>query len=137
VPAPDDRPPDDRRLIVALSLVGLLFVAQAGALARQLVTGYRPFGAAPTRVPLSWDMFATHIERCEVSWDPPLLLGGPAIQRLSAIGRPFEWFVVRSTRADYRDLVRQGCQRSPHTRRARLDCWLPDGTRPREELDCR
>ena len=52
-----------QRLAAVLVLTGLVAV-QAIAFGAQLATGFRPFGAAPGRVPFSWDMFAIRLDRC-------------------------------------------------------------------------
>ncbi|HEY0708123.1 MAG TPA: hypothetical protein VGG33_15065 [Polyangia bacterium] len=128
--------PDDRRLIVTLALLLVLAVAQAGAFAKQFVLGFRPFGTPPVRVPLSWDMFSTHIERCEIAWQPPLPTAQGSIDKLSQTSRPLEWFAVRATQGDYRALVQQGCARAQAPTTATLACWLPDGRRVEEAIRC-
>jgi hypothetical protein len=124
-----------RRLLLVALFAGALFGAQLFALGRQLAAGYRPFGAPPVRVPLSWDMFATHIERCDVTWDPPLPVRG-GLARLAGLGRPIEWFPVMDRVESYRTMALHACRLAQAPTRITLRCWRPDGTRPRETLPC-
>ena len=124
-----------RRLaLVALFVAGLLGV-QLVALGQQLAAGYRPFGPPPVRVPLSWDMFATRIERCDVRWDPPLPVHG-GLDRFSRLAQPIEWFPVLDRVASYRRMATGACRLARVPTQISMRCWLPDGTRPEERLPC-
>ena len=129
-------PHGDRRLYLVVGFAVVLFGAQLAAFGRQLAAGYRPFGPPPVRVALSWDMFATHIERCDVRWDPPLPIGN-GLARFADLAKPFEWFPVYDRIATYRNVALAACARVQQPTRITLRCWLPDGTRPRQELRCR
>jgi hypothetical protein len=123
-----------RPVLVGLFVVGL-FGVQLYALGRQVASGYRPFGPPPLRVALSWDMFATRIERCDVRWDPPLPVRG-GLDRFSRLARPIEWFPVLDRVASYRRMATGACRLARVPTRISLRCWLPDGTRPEETLPC-
>ena len=101
---------------------------QALAFGRQFALGFRPFHTAPQRVPLSWDMFAIDIERCDIRWSPPLQIDGTTIPSLHALSAPFEWDVVYNTREHYRAVAKYACVTSapgPDARkRYRLTCWI-------------
>src|SRR5687767_12699997 len=79
------------RPVRVAAFVGLLAAGQLAALGLQFARGFVPFRRAPGRVPYSWDMFATDIERCDVRWDPPVVVGGRRIASLRDSGLPFEW----------------------------------------------
>jgi hypothetical protein len=128
--------PTRRPAVVAL-LVALLAGAQLAALGAQWRAGFRPFVHEPGRVPLSWDMFAVRIERCDVAWAPSLPVDdGPPIARMSERARPLEWFAVYDTRESYRAVGLQGCSLARPGTRVTLSCHLPDGTSAREAFDC-
>ena len=101
--------PLDRSPAYVASFVLLLALPQAWALAEQLRLGYRPFGHAPVRVPLSWDMFSTAISRCDVRWDPPLDLGPKKLARMREAGVTLEWDPVYDRVEDYAYAGRIGC----------------------------
>jgi hypothetical protein len=124
-----------QRLLLVALFAGALLGAQLVAMGRQLAAGYRPFGAPPVRVPLSWDMFATRIERCDIEWNPPLPVDG-GLDRFSRRARPIEWFPVFDRVESYRRLALHTCRLARAPTRMTLRCWLPDGSRPRETLSC-
>jgi hypothetical protein len=82
-------------------VVAFLALQQGAAMVRQWQEGYRPFVRAPQRVPLSWDMFAVEIERCELSWDQPVYWLGRPMRRLRDLGSALEWDPVYNRRSDY------------------------------------
>ena len=114
-----------------VGLVILLFGLQLAALAGQLRRGFRPFGAPPVRVPLSWDMFATRIERCTMGFQPAFPIApGKELSNLTEAGEPIEWFPVFDRLETYRLVARASCKQARPGTRIYLRCWLPDGTRP-------
>jgi hypothetical protein len=127
----------DRSPVYVAGLLAVLVLAQTAALATQVARGYRPFGDAPGRVPLSWDMFATNITRCDVHWDPPLVNQGHVIARLSDTGMPFEWDPVYDTLADYVMAARIGCSRAPGGTTVTLLCFTGSGETLHDAFDCR
>lgn len=127
--------PGRRRLVLVGVFAGALFGLQLVALARQLAAGYRPFGQPPVRVALSWDMFATRIERCDVRWDPPLPVRG-GLSRFADLAQPIEWFPVLDRMESYRRMALGACRLARAPTRIHIRCWRPDGTRPEQELAC-
>ena len=119
------------------AFVGLLTLAQLGALGRQFRAGYRPFLHAPTRVPFSWDMFSTAISRCGIEWDPPLRLPGKRFGRLRDAGLPLEWDPVYDRVEDYVAAAEAGCTRATDPTVVRLLCFTRDGTTVRHAFVCR
>ena len=117
-----------RRIGAGLVLLGLV-VVQASACWKQVSLGFRPFGAPPTRVPFSWDMFAVAIERCDLKWDPPLPLWNSAngISRLRNVAPVLEWDPVFDRRDEYREVGRAACEFALPNTRVALRCFTKDG----------
>jgi hypothetical protein len=127
--------------VYAFAVCAALVGAQAHAFGSQWQLGFRPFGTAPQRVPLSWDMFSVEIERCGVDWQPPLRWDDKIIHRLSDLGAPVEWDLVFNRREDYRAAAAYACgQRAlpdvAGRRRFELHCFAPRRDETREELAC-
>jgi hypothetical protein len=123
----------------AVLFAALLFLPQAGALALQVRGGFRPFAHEPRRVPLSWDMFAVRIDRCDVEWDPPLPApdaGDAGLRRLSERGLRLEWFPVYALRSHYRDAAWRGCELARKPTQVRLVCYTPEGRTVRDAFAC-
>jgi hypothetical protein len=118
------------------AFLALLILPQAYALARQFRLGFRPLGRAATRVPLSWDMFATSIERCGLTWSPPAAApsGRPASLR-DPMPR-LEWDIVGDSAEQYEQMGRMGCARAAERARVELRCARPDGTWEERGFDC-
>ena len=120
-------------------LVALLVAAQGVALAVQVADGFVPFGPPPGRVPLSWDMFATSVERCDVTWTPPL--EGPRggeLASLADLAPRLEWNLVLPAADDFEQLGTRICQlrpRAPGTR-MHLTCFFMDGRREERDDAC-
>jgi hypothetical protein len=126
----------DRNPVYVAGFLSVLVLAQATALVTQVARGYRPFRDAPTRVPLSWDMFATAITRCDVRWDPPLVNEGHVIARLRDAGMRFEWDPVYDFLADYVTTARIGCARAPEST-VTLLCFTSAGETVHDAFRCR
>jgi hypothetical protein len=126
------------RPLYVICFLALLAIPQALALAWQFHDGYRPFKAAPTRVALSWDMFAVRIERCDVFWNPPLPVPGRApLARLHQLASRLEWDFPLDTQADYRALTEWSCGRFKHPFHANLICLTPEGKVATSAVECR
>jgi hypothetical protein len=131
--------------------VALLVVTQAVAMGAQFASGYRPFGQAPIRVPLSWDMFATAISRCDVRWDPPLRtppqedleqsrrpgLWFHPLARLRDTGLPLEWDIVYDHVDDYEAAAHFGCTRATRGTLVTLLCFTSEGETKHDAFRCR
>jgi hypothetical protein len=124
-------------MYVAAVLVALA-APQLVATGSQFVRGFRPMRRAPARVALSWDMFATRIERCAVAWDPPLHTPYGPIGRLRDVGRRLEWDVVQDTVDDYETLALDVCRWAAPGRRTHvtLRCVAPAGHEVVGDFDC-
>ena len=127
----------DRSPAFVAAFLALLCLPQASALVLQVARGFRPFGAAPARVPFSWDMFANRVERCGVWWDPALEIPGLGrVEQLKDIEPGIEWDVVFDHAESYRDAGLALC-RFAGGRRVRLRCFKPDGSEWGNALECR
>lgn len=116
------------RKVWVLGIVVALFVPQAVAQVLQVQRGFRPFVQSPTRVSYSWDMFSTRVERCDVRWEPPLVVEGRSVERASDRSAPIEFDTVYDDREDYRGFAYDACTRFarvPTT--SHLRCALPSG----------
>jgi hypothetical protein len=122
-----------RSPITLLLLALLLGIPQLVGFSRQFGAGFRPFGAAPGRVTLSWDMFATRIERCGINWNPALPGG---IFELSQKSRAVEWQAVADTRAGYERIAAWACSKYHRPLRALLTCFLPSGKGESRVVEC-
>lgn len=110
-------------LILAL-LAGVQVWAQVG----QVASGYRPLTHAPVRVPFSWDMFAIKIERCAVSWQPPLLIDGKPVAKWRDRSAALEFDTVFDEAFYYDDAARLGCAfRSARVTTLTVACASSDG----------
>jgi hypothetical protein len=115
-----------------------LTAGQVAAQLGQLQSGFRPFWRAPGRVPYSWDMFSIQIDRCAISWDPPLLVDGKKVSRWADRAWPLEFDTVYNHASTYLGAAARGCQYrdSPKTR-ARLVCVTADGAIHEPAFTCR
>jgi hypothetical protein len=127
----------DRSPVYVAGFVALLVVTQAVAMGMQFASGYRPFGQAPTRVPLSWDMFATAISRCDVRWDPPLRTPLGPLARLRDTGQPIEWDIVYDNVSNYEAAAHYGCARGGRGTNVTLLCFTSEGETTRDAFRCR
>ncbi|RYF09325.1 MAG: hypothetical protein EOO40_07090 [Deltaproteobacteria bacterium] len=118
------------------AVVTLLAALQLAAFALQLILGFRPFGRPPQRVPLSWDMFAVRVERCALSWRPPVVLGGRRLPNLQALGMALEWDAVLNGIGAYEDLARRVCATSRQKGAAQLRCFVPEGHEVLRDIAC-
>jgi hypothetical protein len=129
--------PLDRNPLYVAGFLLFLIVPQGHALAQQFRLGYRPFGQAPQRVTLSWDMFSTAISRCDVRWDPPLNAEGRPLARLHDSGTALEWDPVYDRVEDYMHAAEYGCVYGrPHTT-ATLQCFTFEGEAVKNVFRCR
>lgn len=131
------------RPALAVLVVGVLVVTQASALLRQFELGFRPFSRAPSRVPLSWDMFATHITRCAVTWTPPLQPqneDGRVVRSVADLSRGLEWGPVADSISGYLRFTRKLCARSRAVsslaRSAQLVCYQAVGEEMQIDVPC-
>lgn len=123
-----------RSPIAVLALALFLALPQLAGFATQFRRGFSPFRTTPTRVTLSWDMFATRIERCGVNWSPPL--PGPLFD-LNQKSRTLEWQAVADTREHYDRIVAWACSHFHQPTRALLTCFLPAGKEESHVVECR
>ena len=86
-------------------------------------------------MPLSWDMFAVRIERCDVAWSPPLPLGG-GVATLHGLAPPFEWNISWISREGYRRAGLDGCRFAAPETRVTLRCFTPEGDRIDDVFAC-
>lgn len=100
--------PTKRAVYVGVVLGGLA-LPQLAAQEEQVRRGYRPFVTSPMRVSYSWDMFATPVERCAVTWDPPLQVDGRTVSSMSDRSPPLEFDTVYDDREDYRGFAYDAC----------------------------
>lgn len=120
-----------------LAFLTLLALPQAAALALQFQHGFRPFQVAPGRITLSWDMFATRIERCGLSWNPALPTEQGPVFEFAQLSRIIEWQPVYDTGAAYENFATWTCSRYHQPFHAVLHCFLPDGKETVRVIECR
>jgi hypothetical protein len=123
--------------VYCASLCAALAAGQLWAEYGQLRDGFRPFSRAPVRVAYSWDMFSIRIDRCAISWDPPLLVDGRLVSRWTDRTWPLEFDTVYNRAATYVGAASRGCRYrgSPETV-ARLVCVTSDGTVHERTFQC-
>ena len=119
------------------AFLALLVSVQLVALGQQFALGYRPFVHPPARVPLSWDMFAQPIERCELRWTPPLRIYGREVHAMPELGPRFEWDAVLDYSEDYEQLGLDACAEfGEPDAHVVLTCFLPEGRTLHREVPC-
>jgi hypothetical protein len=117
-----------RRVAYFLGLCFTLVTLQLRAQVVQLAAGYRPFGQAAKRVAFSWDMFAVGIQRCAVTWAPPLSIEGKSVARWRDRGTYFEWDTARSSVDGYEQEAVVACDyRTAPVTTVRMYCINSDG----------
>jgi hypothetical protein len=125
-----------RHLYGAL-LIAALAVLQLGAELLQVRSGFRPFRHAPARVPYSWDMFAIRIERCVVTWDPPLDVDGERVSRWHDRLPGLEFDSVFNDSDNYAAAAEHGCSyRTARRTVATLSCFGGDSGAHETSFDC-
>jgi hypothetical protein len=129
--------PLDRNPLYVAGFVLVLALAQGRALLQQYVSGYRPFGHAPSRVAFSWDMFATAITRCDVQWSPPLHIGDRTVARLRDAGRTLEWDPVYDSVDGYMSAAHYGCTFADEATTATVRCVTFEGRTVNDAFRCR
>jgi hypothetical protein len=102
-------PGKEHRALYVVGICVTLVVVQLGAQILQLAHGYRPFGHPATRVAFSWDMFAVGIERCTVTWDPPLSIKGKTVARWRDPGTTLEWDTAMADADGYEQVALDAC----------------------------
>jgi hypothetical protein len=121
---------------VALLLV-VLAAVQLRAEAAQLAAGYLPFVRPPVRVAYSWDMFAIRLDRCAVTWDPPLWIEGRRVAAWRDRVWPIEFDSVYNDVGSYAVVAQAACAyRSAPATRVALRCDLADGSVDDRSFDC-
>ncbi|MCL2450695.1 MAG: hypothetical protein FWD17_17245 [Polyangiaceae bacterium] len=119
---------DRLRLAYVAGLLALLAFVQIRAQVGQFAAGFRPFARAPARVAYSWDMFAIHMSRCAVSWDPPLAIDGRSVATWRDRLWPIEFDSVYDDVGAYDNAARAACAyRSSPSTEAKLECYLANG----------
>jgi hypothetical protein len=100
---------------IALGFLAAMASIQGAALLQQFELGFVPFMTNPRRVPFSWDMFSIPIERCGITWDPPLPITARGLPSLRATAPALEWDPVYNAVPDYIAAARYGCsfQKAP------------------------
>ena len=87
-----------------------------------------PSPPPPVRVPFSWDMFAIKIERCAVSWQPPLLIDGKPVAKWRDRSAALEFDTVFDEASYYDDAALLGCAfRSARVTTLTVACASSDG----------
>ncbi len=125
-----------RRLAYFGAVLGLLVVVQAGAQVIQLRRGFRLFSVAPQRVAMSWDMFAIRIDRCEVTFDPPLSIEGKAVRRWHDRGAPLEWDTVYNDMPHWETGAKAACTYKTGPTKIHLECATAQGEIVERSIDC-
>jgi hypothetical protein len=129
--------PVDKNPVYVAGFLLLLVVPQLAAIRGQLQAGYRPFTHVPIRVPLSWDMFSTAITRCDVHWDPPVVVRGTTLASLRQAGSALEWDPVYDRMEDYAMAARIGCSGARPGTTVRLTCFTYEGRTVTDAFPCR
>lgn len=119
-----------------IALLCVLIGVQLAALGTQFVRGFRPFSRAPGRVLFSWDMFAVPIERCGMSFAPPLAVGGGRIESLRATFPTLEFDLVWDTVDTYLEAAKATCALSSGGQ-VHLTCYVPPGETKEYVVLCR
>ena len=115
----------------------MLVGVQLSAQALQLRAGFRPFGPPGKRVAFSWDMFAVGIERCAVTWDPPLAIEGKTISRWRDRGTYFEWDTAMSNVDGYEQVALDACDyRTATPTVIQVSCITSHGERSASRFRC-
>jgi hypothetical protein len=123
-----------RLIYCGLLLAGLVAI-QARAAVQQVVGGFRPFRHPPGRVAYSWDMFAIRMERCALSWAPPLAIEGASVSSWRDRSFSLEFDTVYNDARSYDAVARRGCEyRTAARTDATLVCLTSDG-QIREHID--
>ena len=123
------------RLLGVLALAALLVFVQGRAVLGQFQRGFRPFGHPPTRVAWSWDMFSIPIERCVMSFDPPVSTPERRLASFrSEVRAPFEWDFADNSVAGYKDFAKVLCE-NKLIKHAQLSCSTPRGPK-QDRVDC-
>ena len=127
--------------IYVVTLLVFLTAFQLWALVLQFEGGFRPFQHEPTRVPFSWDMFATLTERCLMEWDPPLQMTPIGVLTgLQQLGHWLEWDVIYDSLQGYVEAGQIGCSFEEgggvNKTRVKLRCFRPDGNEIHREFYC-
>jgi hypothetical protein len=125
-----------RYLYHATLLIGLA-VVQLRAEIGQVCAGFVPFSSPPVRVPYSWDMFAVRIDRCAISWDPPLAIEGRSVARWQDRLPALEFDSIRNEASDYDAVAQTACvYRTSAPTTATVSCAMHDGTLRERRLEC-
>jgi hypothetical protein len=120
-----------------LGLCLVLVTLQLRAQIVQLYGGYRPFGRAAKRVAFSWDMFAVGIQRCAVTWDPPLSIEGKSVARWRDRGTYFEWDNAMANVEGYEQTAVDACDyRTAPVTTVRMSCINSDGDASETRFRC-
>jgi hypothetical protein len=119
-------------------VLGALAMLQIAAFSLQFRSGFRPLSHPPTRVPYSWDMFAIRIERCILTWDPPLQINGQKVARWHDRMPPLEFDHVYDDDRSYADAAQVACMFRTHPNTVTsLTCFTADGKVDERRIPCR
>ena len=130
------------RTVGAGLVIAILVSLQALALEHQFEAGFWPFVHAPSRVPFSWDMFAVHVTKCAVSWEPPLSprIGTRPVKSIADISPHLEWNPAFPDVASYRHFASQMCRLARLPPRAQetvsLKCLSDDWRQSEQTFEC-
>ena len=124
------------RNLHALVFVVLLAAPQVVAFGVQLARGWVPFGEPPDRVPLSWDMFAPAVERCDVRWTPAIQGPYGPVTSLRELGTRLEWNVVYASADTFERVALGLCRHAPQPTHVHLVCFTMDGRSEERDDDC-
>jgi hypothetical protein len=126
------------RTLRLIFFLAILIIPQLAALGLQFALGFRPFRQDPVRVALSWDMFSNRVERCVLSWNPPLNTPGAPLTSLHEAGLSLEWDLILDRMGSYAMLGHGLCRQwgSPLTQ-VQMQCFLPAGTEAHYAMPCR
>lgn len=130
------------RPILMVAVIGTLVFIQVRAQLKQYESGFRPMKQEPTRVAFSWDMFAIRIERCAITFSPPLRSrdGERTVRSFSDLSPLIEWNPVYNQTSHYAGFAQRLCsQYSPPDEeiRVRLVCFDPTASRHFYDLRCK
>jgi hypothetical protein len=128
----------DRHPAYAALFVAVLVLPQLLAMVGQVRAGYRPFVHAPVRVALSWDMFAVNIERCRMTFDPPLPPEAGRVARFRPVRQTLEWdpIPVFDSVGTYRRVAKRACRDAAPETQVHLRCFLPGARELRDDHPC-
>ncbi len=120
-----------------LGFILLLVLPQAIAFTTQFARGFVPFKTVPGRVMFSWDMFAVSLDRCVLSWQPPLKIGPKEVHAFHEMAAMLEWDIAFERAQDYVDEGLKYCDRWGEVgTKAHMQCFHVNGVMSQNEFRC-